>query len=195
MAHETHPDSAGSVADTDPAAAFEEVRRELSMLESAVKGLTSARENVPDYSVTLGDMRQALAAIEAGLHRIEKSRALALSPVELEKEISAAAEAVRSQDRQMLGEAHNALARSLGRIDAMIERGQAVERRTRREWTIGAGGLLAGILLWSILPGAVVRSLPQSWHAPEWMAARMMGREPTAAGLRMVKEAERADRR
>lgn len=193
MAHETLPDTADPVADTDPAAAFEQVRRELSMLESAIKGLTAARENVPDYSVTLGDMTKVLAAIEGRVQRIEQSRALALSPVELEKEISAVAQAVRSQDRQMLGDAHNALARSLGRIDAMIERGQAVERRTRREWTIGAGGVLAGILLWSILPGAVVRSLPQSWHAREWMAARMMGVERTAAGQRMVEAAEKED--
>jgi len=190
MADET----ADPVIETDPAEAFEEVRRELSMLESAIKGLTAARENTPDYSVTLGGMAQALAAIEARLHRIENSKTLALSPMELEKEISAAAEAARSQDRQMLGDARDALVRSLGRIDAMIERGQAVERRTRLEWMIGAGGVLVGILLWSILPGAVVRSLPESWHAPEWMAARMMGGEPTAARQRMIKPRKKADR-
>jgi hypothetical protein len=190
MADET----ADPVIETDPVEAFEEVRRELSMLESAIKGLTAARENTPDYSVTLGGMAQALAAIEARLHRIENSKTLALSPMELEKEISAAAEAARSQDRQMLGDARDALVRSLGQIDAMIERGQAVERRTRLEWMIGAGGVLAGILLWSILPGAVVRSLPESWHAPEWMAARMMGGEPTAARQRMIKPRKKADR-
>jgi len=190
MADET----ADPVIETDPAEAFEEVRRELSMLESAIKGLTAARENTPDYSVTLGGMAQALAAIEARLHRIENSKTLALSPMELEKEISAAAEAARSQDRQMLGDARDALVRSLGQIDAMIERGQAVERRTRLEWMIGAGGVLVGILLWSILPGAVVRSLPESWHAPEWMAARMMGGEPTAARQRMIKPRKKADR-
>jgi hypothetical protein len=190
MADET----ADPVIETDPVEAFEEVRRELSMLESAIKGLTATRENTPDYSVTLGGMAQALAAIEARLHRIENSKTLALSPMELEKEISAAAEAARSQDRQMLGDARDALVRSLGRIDAMIERGQAVKRRTRLEWMIAAGGVLAGILLWSILPGAVVRSLPESWHAPKWMAARMMGGQPTAARQRMIKPRKKADR-
>jgi hypothetical protein len=76
----------------------------------------------------------------------------------------------------------------------MIERGRAVERRTRRELIIVVGGVLAGILLWSILPGAVVRSLPESWHAPDWMAARMMGGEPTAARQRMIKPRKKADR-
>jgi hypothetical protein len=184
-----------TIPHTDPAEAFESVRNELSLLHSAIKGLTAAREEMPDYSTTLGNMAQGLGAIEERLHRIEKSRALALSPVELTKEIDAAADAVRSQDRQMLSEARDALARSLGRIDGMIERGQGVERRTEREWMIGAGGVFAGILLWSIVPGAIVRSLPESWHAPEWMAARMMGMERAAAGERMIETAEKTDRR
>ena len=174
---------------TDPAEAFEDVRRELSMLHSAVKGLTAARKEAPDYSATLGEMQEGLSVIDARLAAIETSKALALSPVELAKEINAAAEAVRLEDRRTLGEAHDALARSLGRVDAMIERGRAIERRSQRERWIAAGGVLAGILLWSILPGAIVRSLPESWHAPEWMAARMMGLERAAAGQRMIEAA------
>ena len=180
---------------TDPAEAFEDVRRELSMLHSAVKGLTAARKEAPDYSATLGEMQEGLSVIDARLAAIETSKALALSPVELAKEINAAAEAVRLEDRRTLGEAHDALARSLGRIDAMIERGRAAGHQTQRERWIAAGGMLAGILLWSILPGAVVRSLPESWHAPEWMAARMMGLERAAAGQRMIEAAEDADGR
>jgi len=182
-----------TIPETDPAEAFESVRNELSLLHSAIKGLTAAREEMPDYSTTLGNMAQGLGTIEERLQRIEQSRALALSPVELTKEIDAAADAVRVQDRQMLSDAREALARSLGRIDGMIERGQAVERRIEREWMIGAAGMIAGILLWSILPGAIVRSLPESWHAPEWMAARMMGMEHAVAGERMIEAAEKAD--
>jgi hypothetical protein len=51
----------------------------------------------------------------------------------------------------------------------------------------------AGILLWSILPGVLVRALPESWHAPEWMAARMMGVEPQVAGQRLIEIADKAD--
>jgi hypothetical protein len=184
-----------SRSDIDPAEAFEDVRRQLCMVHSAVEGLTAMRKKAPDYSTTLGEMQQGLGAIGDRLAHIEASRALALSPVELAKEITAAAETVRSQDRQMLGEARDALARSLGRIDGMIERGQAVERQTRRERRIAVGGMLAGILLWSILPGAAVRSLPESWHAPEWMAARMMGLDRAAAGQRTIEAAEKADGR
>lgn len=183
-----------NLPETDPAEAFEDVRRELSMLASAIKGLTAERKNTPDYTATLAAMNQGLGAIDARLRQIEQSRALALSPVELAKEINVAAGHVRSQDRQMLEEARAALARSLGQVDGMIGRGRAVAGRERRERWIAVGGMLAGIVLWSILPGAVVRSLPESWHAPEWMGARMMGLEADAAGKRMIDAAQQADR-
>ena len=38
----------------------------------------------------------------------------------------------------------------------------------------------------AILPGAVARSLPASWHVPEWMAARTIGMHQRAAGERMI---------
>lgn len=75
----------------------------------------------------------------------------------------------------MLVAMRDEMVRAVGRVDGMIQRGQAAQRRVLRERLIAAGGVLAGILLWSILPGMVVRSLPESWHAPEWMAARMIG--------------------
>lgn len=180
--------------ETDPADAFERVRSELSLLHSAIEGLTAAREKTPDYSPTLGKITDRLHKIEMRLHQIETSRALSLSPAALAEEINSAAGAVRVQDRKMLDEARDALNRSLGWINSMINRGRAVERRTDREWMIGVGGIVAGILLWSILPGVIIRALPESWHAPEWMAARTMGMDQTAAGKRMIVAAPEADR-
>jgi hypothetical protein len=69
----------------------------------------------------------------------------------------------------------------------MIERGQAVTRRAHRERWIALSGVLVGIITWSILPGVIVRSLPESWHAPEWMTARIMGVEPAGAGPAVVR--------
>jgi hypothetical protein len=177
----------------DAADALNRVRSQLTLLHSAIEGLTAAREKTPDYSPTLGEMTERLHDLNVRLHHIEHSRALALSPVALAEEINVAAGAVRAQDRKMLGEARDALNRSLGWINGMINRGQAVERRTDRECMIGFGCFAAGILLWSILPGVVVRALPESWHAPEWMAAQMMGMDKAEAGKRLVEAAEKAD--
>lgn len=179
----------------DAADAFERVRSELSLLHSAIEGLTAAREKTPDYTATLGNMAQALRSLDTRLQTIEQSRALSLSPVKLAEEINAAAGSARAQDQKMLAEARDALNRSLGWINGMINRGQSVVRRSEREFMIGVGGFVAGILLWSILPGAVVRSLPESWHAPEWMAARMMGTDAEAAARRMIQAAGKPDTR
>ena len=48
--------------------------------------------------------------------------------------------------------------------------------------------MLAGCLLWSVLPGFVARILLTSWHLPERLAARTV-REPTLweAGTRIMR--------
>src|SRR5690606_10282783 len=97
----------------DPTEAFERVHSELSLLHSAIEGLTAAREKTPDYSPTLGNIDQALRSLDTRLQTIEQSRALSLSPVKLADEINAAAGAARAQDQKMLAEARDALNRSL----------------------------------------------------------------------------------
>jgi hypothetical protein len=85
-------------------------------------------------------------------------------------------------------------------VAAKRERGEAIrdlraiigtansiyEQKRLRRWYVG-GGLLAGCLLWSVLPGFVARILPTSWHLPERIAARTV-REPTLwdAGTRLM---------
>ncbi|MDH2130964.1 hypothetical protein N5J77_07490, partial [Sphingobium yanoikuyae] len=67
-----------------------------------------------------------------------------------------------------------------------VARGRGAAEQERQVIWFGVGGILLGILLWSILLGAVARSLPVSWHVPEWMASRMMGMEQKEAGRRMI---------
>jgi hypothetical protein len=79
------------------------------------------------------------------------------------------------------------LSRSIGRIDGIVERSQAADRQWRDKLWSAAGGMIAGILLWSVLSGAVARSLPASWNVPEWMAARTMGMTPHEAGRALLR--------
>ncbi|WP_268746859.1 DUF6118 family protein [Sphingopyxis sp. LC363] len=68
--------------------------------------------------------------------------------------------------------------------------GNAHTREQQREhiWSGIGGGVLAGCLLWAILPGVVARIMPISWHWPERIAARTV-REPTLweAGARIMR--------
>jgi hypothetical protein len=177
--------------ETDPGRAFEDLRKEVSLTRRALEGLTAARENIPDYSTTLGEMARTLKAALDGLERIEQSPAIRLSPAALAQELIKASETVRADDKRLLREAGDALARSIGRIDGIVERGQAAgHQRLARIWC-AAGGVVGGILLWAALPGAVARSLPESWHVPEWMAARTIGLDMPQAGERLIAVGER----
>lgn len=179
----------------DPAQAFEAVRRELSLLHSAVAGLAAEREKIPDYSETLGRIAYALGEHNKRLAAIEQSRAISLSPAELVKEIAKAAETARIEDRRMLDTARGAIDQALGRVDGMIRRGRATDRQVMRERWHAATGLLIGMLIWAVLPGAIARSLPASWHVPEWMAARTIGLDQRTAGERLIASAGRTDKR
>lgn len=62
------------------------------------------------------------------------------------------------------------------------------QRRKRHKW--GIGGALAGIALWSFLPGFIAHTMPTSWHWPERMAARTLDLDRWAAGERLLATAE-----
>ncbi len=141
---------------------------------------------IPDYSVTLGKMVEALNANAAGIGRIEESPAVRLSPSEMVEQIIRASADARAEDARRLDAAREAIARSVGRIDGIVERGQAANRQINRLIWSCAGGALTGIAIWSALPGALARSLPERWHVPEWMAARTMRMDETSAGERLI---------
>ena len=60
--------------------------------------------------------------------------------------------------------------------------------QNRKALHMAGAGLLAGILLWSILPGTIARAMPENWHWPERMARKAVG-EPSIveAGIRLIR--------
>jgi hypothetical protein len=178
--------------------ALEALRGEVSLNRHALERLISVREQMPDYSVTLGQMAKALKDAAGGIERIEASPGVNLSPAAFTAEIVKAGADARNEDRVLIRETRDAMSRSIGRVDGIVERGQTADRQFYRMTWIGVGGLIAGIVLWSLLPGALARTLPESWHVPEWMAARTMRMDQAAAGQRLnfvaSRSAKQADR-
>ena len=115
----------------DPAQAFEALRGEVSLLRRAVEGLASARDKVPDYSPTLGAMVETLKTATGALDRIERSPAVRLTPAALTAEIDMAGAPARDADRTATREAHAALWKAIGRVDGIVERGQAADQQLR----------------------------------------------------------------
>lgn len=176
---------------SDITCALEDLRAEISLTRHAVEGLTAVRERIPDYTPTLGEMSADLEALHNALKRIENSPAFGLTPAALTVEIAKAATAMRADDARKLDEAREALSRSIGRIDGIVHSAQAAEGQMRRLVWSCVGTAVAAILLWSTLPGAIARALPESWHVPEWMAARVMGTDMPTAARRLLETSRR----
>ncbi len=56
----------------DAATAFEDLRREISLQRTAIEGLTSAKDKLPDYSPTLRDMETRLGQLEKHVESINE---------------------------------------------------------------------------------------------------------------------------
>ncbi|WP_333573263.1 hypothetical protein [Sphingomonas sp.] len=161
----------------DPTQAFESLRQEISLLHTAIQGLTAAREKMPDYSPTLGAISRQLAAMTEGITRIEQAPGVKLTPAIMVQQLAKAAADARADDKRQMDDARADLHKVIGRMDGLVVRARSTDLQRRRELWMMLGAFLSGILLWSFLPGMIARSLPESWHVPQWMAARTLGKE------------------
>lgn len=169
--------------DPDPATrAFNRLEGEMAIMRRAVEHLATekAEIDIPDYSHTLGEMAKRLVAIEG-------KPAMEITPEDMSARIAAAATTARREDRVALAEAKQQQDEAAHALRGLVGTATTIREQQRRlKWAAG-GGLLAGCLLWSVLPGFAARVLPTSWHLPERIAARTV-REPTLweAGIRIM---------
>lgn len=181
-----------AIAD-DPTQAFEGLRQEISLLHTAIQGLTAAREKVPDYNPTLGAIGKQLVTITESIEVVAQAPAVKLTPTVIVRELTKAAIDVRAEDKRQMDEARAVLHQSIGRLEGIAFRARTTQNQCKREMGIGGSAFFVGILLWSFLPGVIARSLPASWHVPEWMAARTLGIEEGVLSRCMVARTVRQD--
>lgn len=131
----------------DAATAFEDLRREISLQRTAIEGLTAAKDKLPDYSPTLREMEARLGQLEKHVESINERPAMQLTPLTIATEMHEALMTYRADDRKILVEACDALARSLGRVEGMIKQKRSNDQQ---DWWVtwaGTGGLLFGAFL------------------------------------------------
>ncbi|PXA77563.1 hypothetical protein DMC25_23075 [Caulobacter sp. D4A] len=181
----------GSEAQGDPAAAaFEALRREVALLNVAVAGLAAERAAAPDYSETLGEIYKGLSVVGARLGKVMASPALALSPAEVARQIAAAGEEARRQDRATLNQAQEGLRRATGDLDAWVDRARLASVQNWRLVQAAVAGLLVGAVLGVLLPNVVARAAPERWAWPEKRAAHVLRRDLWSAGERLLQTAD-----
>lgn len=131
----------------DAAIAFEDLRREISLQRTAIEGLTAAKDKLPDYSPTLREMETRLGQLEKHVESINERPAMQLTPLTIATEMHEALMTFRADDRKILVEACETLARTLGRVEGMMKQKRSNDDQ---DWWVtwaGTGGFLFGAFL------------------------------------------------
>ena len=187
---EVKPEPQPAEPNIDPATeAFARLEGEMALVRRAVERLAAERADIaiPDYGATLTDMTKQLAAISESLDDIAEHPAMQLTPERLGARIEAVAVAARRADHERIDQASKEARQAAHDMKAAITQVSTAAYQRRRLWQGIGGGALAGILLWSFLPGTIARAVPEDWHWPERMAARMVGESSRwDAGTRLM---------
>lgn len=158
-------------------------------MRRAVQHLAAERADIviPDYSTTLTDMAKRLGAISRGINAIADHPAMQLTPDSLGARIEAVAESARRSDHDRIRQALTELDRATQDLRAITVQARTAGEQRQQLFQVAGGCVLAGIFLWSFLPGTIARAMPESWHWPERIAARMVGASSLwDAGARMM---------
>lgn len=167
------PDTAG-----DPAAeAFARLEGELALMRRAVQHLAAERADIviPDYGATLTDMAKQMGAMSGSLKGMAGHPAMQMTPESISNRIAAAAETARRNDQDRISQARSDLNHATQALHSVTAHARTAAEQRQQLYQAAGGAFLAGILLWSFLPGTIARAMPESWHWPERMAARMVG--------------------
>ena len=179
------------VPESDPATeAFARLEGEMAMVRHTVQNMARERADIviPDYTATLGQMASQLEQVSDRLGAIADKPAMKLTPETITDQIAHASESSRRYDSDQLMKARNFHRAATDEIHALVGRARTIEAQNRKLQHMAGAGLLAGILLWSILPGTIARAMPESWQWPERMARKALG-EPTIVetGIRLIR--------
>jgi hypothetical protein len=110
-----------------------------------------------------------------------------LTPESIGKRIEVVALAAQRVDQERIEQAQKDSRQVTQELRAALAQARTADEQRRRLWQGFGGGALAGIFLWSFLPGTIARVVPASWHWPERMATRMVGQPtPWNAGIQMM---------
>jgi Family of unknown function (DUF6118) len=169
----------------DAAQAFEDLRAEVSGMRRAVEALSGAWEDnqPPDYSPDLGRIAKGLAVVAGQLDAINTHPALTMTPEQHRQAIAQAGDWLVRETTHKLDRAAQHMERERQHLADLI--GAARRRGDQRNGliTVGIGGLMLGVLVWTIL----VEVLP--WGMGTWLAAVPIAGNKWDAGLELLREA------
>ena len=180
-----------AVTETDPATeAFVRLEGEMAMVRHTVQNMARERADIviPDYTATLSQMADQLAQVSKTLSTIGNKPAIELTPEDIAIQIKRASLDMQRDASDLFRQGRKDFDSATAQLNVIVGRVRTEDEQKRQTWRFAGVGLVAGILLWSILPGAFARAMPESWHWPERIARKAVG-EPTIleAGIRLIR--------
>jgi len=173
----------------DPAEeAFGQLRIEVALLRRAVEGLAAAEERHEpvDYGPTLGKMAGQLAAVDKRIEVLAQSPLLSMTPARVAGEVQAVTARARQEAQGDWSRAQRALDDAVRALGEVVPRPRAAHNQRRWVTAAGAGGVMAGAILWIGLSGPIARALPETWQVPERLAAATLRENRWFAGQRLL---------
>jgi Family of unknown function (DUF6118) len=169
-------------------AAFVEMRDSFSTMARAVSSLSGEWKAlvIPDYSKTLEKVAMELKATADQLAKWAEKPTLKLTPQALSDAIIKAGSAARVEDHAALNTAIKAFNQTEKDMTGALVSARTAQAQDKRLRRISINCLVAGMVVWAIVPGPVIRAMPGSWHLPERMAARAIGEDTWGAGQRLM---------
>lgn len=175
--------------------AFDKLRREVTTLRLAVEKLADepAKIVIPDYTETLEGVAEQMQATADQLANWAEKPALRLTPQALSDAIVKAGSDARAGDHTALTKATIAIQKEAEILSATLAGARTATEQRRLLHRTAYGGALAGAIMWATFAGVIARSLPESWHLPERMAARTVRLDMWQAGGRLMDAANPDD--
>lgn len=174
---------------SDAAIEFAAMSRKLALVLAAQEGFAVRLQELHgrDYTDDLARIHARQDEIGKGLRALAETPAMQVSLKEVAAGIERAGEAVREKDQQALMQGRAAFIQAAQDIKQVVASARSAVAQNK--WLAGAagGGLLLGMILFAILPGAIARSVPATWLWPEQRAMKAMGLDGWQAGDRLMR--------
>jgi hypothetical protein len=145
-------------------------------------------QNLPalEYTQDLAKIHDRQDVVRENILKLAKRPAMALTPEMIASQISEAGAKARDADHQALNAAQQNLRQAISSIGSGVA--SAMTARDQERWIVGAAGIaiVVGFILGAVIPTAIDRAMPESWHWPEQRAADALQLDGWHAGLRML---------
>ena len=172
------------------AAAFEELRAEVSVLRRAVEAFpASLRENRPaDYAPTLGAIVKAVQGVEKRLAGIEGHPAIKLMPEQHGRAIERAAASIMREPMDTFRNEAAALGLERRQLAQIIGVALTQEAQRRRQLWFAGIGLALGLMLFPLVaalaPGGSYLAALAAGGTDRWLAGGALMRDASPEGWR-----------